>query len=89
MTTSYDNTKEQRFTHLSSYDRGQIQALRREGKTVEAIADAVGRHKSTISRELRRGTATQRASDLSEYQMYFPETGQSVYHKNRSRCGAS
>ena len=88
MAHSHDNTKERTFSHLTSYDRGRISALRSEGKTLQAIADVIGCHKSTISRELQRGTVTQRKSDLTEYEAYFPETGQAVYEKNRSRCGA-
>jgi IS30 family transposase len=88
MANSYNNTKERTFSHLTAFDRGQIQALRNEGKTLQAIADAIGYHKSTISRELKRGTVTQRSSDLSEYEAYFPETGQVVYESNRSNCGA-
>ncbi|SFM26426.1 helix-turn-helix domain-containing protein, partial [Salibacterium qingdaonense] len=73
MTTSHGTTEMRCFSHLSSFDRGQIQALRQEGKSMQTIAEAIGHHKSTISRELKRGTTTQRTSDLSEYQAYFPE----------------
>jgi hypothetical protein len=31
---------------------------------------------------------TQRRSNLTEYQAYFPETGQAIYEANRSHCGA-
>ena len=89
MAHSHDNTKERTFSHLTPYDRGRIGALREEGKTLQAIAKVIGCHKSTISRELKRGTVTQRKSDLTEYQAYFPETGQAVYEKHRSRCHLS
>jgi IS30 family transposase len=56
--------------------------------TLQAIADIIGTHKSTVSRELHRGTVTQKKTDLTEYQAYFPETGQAIYESNRSRCGA-
>jgi transposase, IS30 family len=82
------NTNKRTFSHLTPYDRGKILALRREGKTLEAIAQVIGCHKSTISRELKRGTVTQKKSDLTEYQAYFPEAGQAIYEKNRSNCGA-
>lgn len=88
MAHSHCNTQTRTFTHLTSFERGQILALRKEGKTQQEIADAIGRDKSTISRELRRGTVTQRRSDLTEFQAYFPETGQAVYEKNRANCGA-
>ena len=42
------------YPHLSRSERDQIAELKAQGLGVSAIADAVGRHKSTISRELRR-----------------------------------
>jgi len=30
----------------------------------------------------------QMRTDLSTYKVYFPETGQAVYEKNRMNCGA-
>ncbi|SFL94706.1 IS30 family transposase [Salibacterium qingdaonense] len=88
MTTSHGTTEKRCFSHLSAFDRGQIQAFRQAGKSMQAIADAIGHHKSTISQELQRGTTTQRSSDLTKYQTYFPETGQAVYEANRAHCGA-
>lgn len=88
MAYSNHNTKKRHFKHLTPYERGQIQVLQKEGKTLQEIADLLGRHKSTISRELKRGTVIQRRSDLSEYKAYFPETGQARYEANRSHCGA-
>src|SRR5882762_7311303 len=41
---------------LSLVERHRIATLRRQGLGVRAIADAVGRAPSTISRELRRNT---------------------------------
>jgi DNA-binding transcriptional MerR regulator len=87
MARSHHNTT-RTFSHLTVFDRGQIQALRNQGKSLQEIADIIGCHKSTISRELKRGTVTQRRSDLTEYQAYFADVGQRVYESNRSRCGA-
>lgn len=88
MAQSYNNTKNRTFAHLTAINRGQIQALYKQGKTLQIIADEIGCHKSTISRELKRGSVTQRRSDLTEYTAYFADTGQLVYEKNRSHCGA-
>lgn len=82
------NTQKRNFKHLTSFERGQILALRKEGKSLQEIGDAIGHHKSTVCRELQRGTVTQRRSDLTEYKAYYPETGQAVYEKNRANCGA-
>jgi len=76
------------FKHLSVFERGQIAALLKEGKTKRYIAKMLGRSPSTISREIKRGTVTQMRSDLSTYEDYYPETGYAVYKKNRLNCGA-
>jgi len=47
-----------------------------------------GCHKSTISRELKRGTVTQMKSDLTFYQAHFLETAQIRYEEKRQNCGA-
>ena len=44
------------YTHLSQTERYQIQALMKAGQTQIGIARILGRHQSTISRELRRGS---------------------------------
>ncbi len=51
MAHAHDNTKKRTFSHLTPYDRRRIGALRDEGKTLQAIADVIECHKSTISRE--------------------------------------
>ena len=84
---SKSTTKIRTFKHLSVYERGQIAALLKEGKSQRYIAKKLGRSPSTISREIKRGTTVQRRSDLSTYEEYFPETGQAVYEKNRMNCG--
>jgi IS30 family transposase len=88
MARSHRNTKKRTFTHLNAFNRGQIKALHKQGKSLQAIAFEIGCHKSTISRELKRGSVTQRRSDLSEHTVYFPDTGQAIYERNRSHCGA-
>lgn len=75
------------FKHLTAYDRGKIAALHAAGKTQQEIADYVGCHKSTISRELRRGTVPQRKSNGKIVHVYFPDTGQLFYERNRKACG--
>ncbi|MEM5244144.1 helix-turn-helix domain-containing protein, partial [Thermoanaerobacter sp. CM-CNRG TB177] len=88
MVHNNDTTKKRSFKHLSSYERGEIYALLKEGRSIRYIAKKLNRSPSTISREIKRGTTTQLRSDLSSYTSYFPETGQAIYEKNRSNCGA-
>ena len=44
------------YTHLTQDERYQISALMKAGQTSAAIAALLGRHKSTICRELARNT---------------------------------
>jgi IS30 family transposase len=73
--------------HHTKYERGKISALLKEGFSPTQIAKKLGRHRSTIYREIKRGTTTQYRTDLTTYSAYFPETVQAVYEKNRSACG--
>lgn len=88
MVNSKFTTPVRSFKHLSPYERGQIKALLKEGRKQRYIARKLARSPSTISREIRRGTTTQLGRNLATYQAYFPETGQAVYEKHRSYCGA-
>ena len=44
------------YYHLGNEDRFYIWQAQREGKTQQAIANALGRHPSTICRELKPNT---------------------------------
>jgi len=48
--------KHRSFKHLNAYERGQIAALYKEGKSIRYIAKQLARAPSTISREIKRGT---------------------------------
>ncbi|PLZ38875.1 IS30 family transposase, partial [Fischerella thermalis] len=64
------------YSHLSTFERGQLAMLHQLGWSTRAIGRQLGRHHSTIARELRRndwGTP------------YSPEASQSAYHKRRER----
>ncbi|WP_019412363.1 IS30 family transposase, partial [Paenisporosarcina sp. TG20] len=76
------------FKHLTAFDRGKIAALHDEGKSMQAIAHTVGCDKSTIYRELKRGTVTQMKSGRTMFETYFPDTAQRIYEENRKSCGA-
>jgi len=65
------------YTHLSAYDRGRVQALHDEGKSVKAIAATVGRHRTTIRRELTRNAGTDG---------YRAEAAQRRYQTRRLAC---
>lgn len=71
--------------HLNAYERGQIALLHNEGMTPYAIAKRLGRASNTIRNELKRGTV-QQIRGHKEVMVYYPETGQTVYEKNRKNC---
>ena len=64
------------YKHLSQTERYQIQALMKAGQTQNEISQILGRHKSTISRELTRGSGRRG---------YRPRQAQN-YAEERSQC---
>jgi IS30 family transposase len=88
MACTNSSTTNRTFKHLTSYERGMIAALHSQGTSTQEIAVAIGHNRSTIWREINRGTVTQMRSDRSTFQAYFPETGQAQYETNRKSCGA-
>jgi IS30 family transposase len=76
------------FKHLNPYERGIIFALLNERRSIHYIAIILKRAPSTVSREIRRGTVTQKCYDWTTQETYFPDTGQLIYEKNRAMCGA-
>jgi IS30 family transposase len=88
MAQTHSTTKKCTFKHLNAFDRGKIAALHEVGLSMQAIADQVGCDKSTISRELKRGTVTQMKTGRTFYETYFPDTAQLRYEENRKACGA-
>jgi IS30 family transposase len=68
---------DRRYKHLNGEERGVIFAEHRRGASLRAIGSLVGRHASTISRELRRG----RGCDGD----YSPEAARRGYDSRRLR----
>lgn len=73
--------------HLNAYERGQIALLHSQGKTPYMIAKLLNRASNTIRNELNRGTAPQIKGNKT-VMIYFPETEQASYDRNRKSCGA-
>ncbi|HJF20721.1 MAG TPA: helix-turn-helix domain-containing protein, partial [Mammaliicoccus lentus] len=75
------------YHQLTSVQRGQIQAMLDSGITSRTvIAQEVGCHKSTISREIKRGSVLQRDSSYLLYEHYYADTAQIYYEKRRKNC---
>ena len=73
---------DRRYKHLNSEERGVIFAEHRRGASLRSISELLGRHASTISRELRRG----RANAVPD-QPYCPQISAAGYRARRQRCG--
>jgi len=58
-------TSPRTFKHLTPYERGKICALLKESFSPTQIAKKLGRHRSTIYREIKRGTTTQLRTDVT------------------------
>ena len=85
VSTNY-STKNQAYKHLSEADRGEIEAyLSVELKPAE-IARRLGRNRSTITREINRGSVTQVKQVNGQkvyYQHYYTDATHNRYHHAR------
>ena len=85
--TNSNSSISRHYHQLNSVQRGQIQALLDLGITsCSAIAREVGCHKSTISREIRRGSVLQRDHNYLLYEHYYADTAQIYHDKRRKNC---
>lgn len=83
MTQEKYTTKGRKFKHLTSEKRAQIEVLLRQGVQKIQIAKIMGISRSTLYREIERGTAEQIDTNLKRYRKYFWDVGQRVYEENR------
>lgn len=87
MSTNH-STKKSLYSHLSASERGEISAYLKMGKTPSEIARLLGHHRSTISREIKRGSVSQVQDKNGKWiysTVYFPDSGQRVYETNRQK----
>lgn len=87
MTQEQYSTGRRKFQHLTREKRAQIEILLRLKMPKSQIAAEVGISRSTLYRELERGTVEQLDSELRPYTRYFADVGQRVYgeHRQNSR----
>jgi transposase, IS30 family len=65
------------YTHLTPFERGQIEALRNEGRSLTEIGRRLGRHRTTIGREIARNRSSAG---------YKAHTAQKQYRARRKNC---
>lgn len=81
-------TIRKKYEHLSEGKRYKLEALLEKKIDIKQIALALGFSRSTIHREIRRGTISRIQTDLTEKKKYRANVGQADYTKrcpNRER----
>jgi IS30 family transposase len=68
--------KKKRYTHLKERERYKIEVWLEAKKSVPEIAKDLGKHKTTIYREINRGTISLLKSDLSRQDKYRADVSQ-------------
>ena len=86
MDTINDTTNQRKNKHLNAFERGQIKLLSDQGFSPYAIGKILQRASNTIRNELKRGTVPQKKASKTT-NIYYPDTGQAIYEKNRRNCG--
>ena len=81
--TQFNNSTTKHYQQLTPEERGEIEAYLNAGKSQADIARLINRSRSTISREIKRGTVQQRNSDYLFFTKYFADTSQIRHEKAR------
>ncbi len=66
------------YSHFTTFERGQLEALHKLGHSTREIGAILKRHHSSIARELKRNT--------HEDGEYYSEKAQEKYVKRRKTC---
>lgn len=75
------NTRRKEYVHLTERDRFKIEGLLEGKKDADEIAQLLRRDRSTIYREIKRGTIRRLCYDLSQKDMYRANVAQADYEK--------
>ena len=77
--------KREKGKHLTTVERGRIEAYHREGFSARIIAEKIGVSTRTIQRELKRGWVKNLLnSDLSTYEAYSAQKAENRYHEKQA-----
>lgn len=97
MSQEEHTTPRRKCEHLTKAERKTIARMLQEGANKAEIARALFRDKSTIKREIKRGSVIQikrkpyesrNPKNESIYETkYFADVGQRMYNNNRAKCG--
>ena len=81
--THSQSTTARSYHQLTSDERGKIEVLCAQGKTLSVIAGDLNRSKSPISRELKRGVVNQMDSHHRIHPVYFADAAQCKHEEAR------
>lgn len=87
MEPNNNNTKKEKFTHLKESDRYKIEVLLEEKKTIEEIVQKLRRARSTIYREIKRGTRLRMGYELKMRKQYRADIAQRDYQQKAKNKG--
>jgi IS30 family transposase len=82
------NTKRSKGEHLTYKDRVKIEHLyNQQDKNFAEIGRELNCHRTTVSREVKKGTVELRDYEWEKIEVYSPEKGQEVYEQNATAKG--
>ncbi|MDU5751142.1 MAG: helix-turn-helix domain-containing protein, partial [Limosilactobacillus fermentum] len=84
--TNIKRTISKAYQQLSNFDRVRIETLLNQGFSQARIARELNRSRSTISREITRGSVLQRISGHKVALIYFADTAAYLHAQRRERC---
>lgn len=76
-----------KYKHITEYERIQIEALTKAGRSIREIAEQLGKNYSTIWRELQRGKYIHRNGDWTEEEHYSYNIAQERCNKKKKEHG--
>jgi len=79
MELKHSNIKKKKYTHLKESERYKIEVLLQEKKKPKNIAIVLGRGRSTIYKEIKRGSVQRLQYDLSTKKQYRADVAQRDY----------
>lgn len=79
--------KVKKWEHITERQRYEIEGMRKAKMKVADIAKMLGKSRSTIYAELKRGTVKQIDSNLKEYEIYYADVAQRDYDSKKSEKG--
>lgn len=78
---NYTTKREKKYKHLTEKERYKIEVLLKDKKSAEEIAELLEKDRSTIYREIKRGTINRLQSDLTEKEIYRANVAQAEYER--------